>query len=189
MPTVRRTDDLDVNSWPKVDYLLSCMRRIDNAIAKVTAARDQAIAKAAAPFGKKLDDLGADRAKLEAAMTPFCEEHKGEVAPAKSRKLDSGTIGWRAADAKLELLNESKDWPTAKAKILLAIAEREPFKHWIRTEPELARDAILLDAKSGKADAATLRRFDLKLGGGADVFYVKPKSDPTRDREADAPEE
>jgi phage host-nuclease inhibitor protein Gam len=145
------------------------------------------MAKAAEPFGKKLDDLAADRAKLEAAIAPFAEDHKAEVEPKKSRQLDNGVIGWRAAAAKLELLNESKDWPTVRAKILLAIAAKEPLKHWIRTEPELAKDAILVDAKSGKADAATLRRFDLKLGGGGDAFYIKPKSDPTRDREADGP--
>jgi phage host-nuclease inhibitor protein Gam len=178
MPTATTIPD-----WPAADALLCAIRAADNAVAKLTARRKEAIRKIDAHYGPQIDDLVEARVPMVGDLEAFCTAHRADFGKAKSRQLDNGKVGWKAEPPKLALLTEAKSWATVLAKVLDA---GKAFAHWIRRKPCLAKDIALADAKAGKVSADTLKALDLKLAGGDDKFFATPKADPIRDRADDA---
>ena len=170
-----------IANWADADRVLGEIRRTDASVAKLQAARDEAVRKVMERFADLLDQAADARKAYVAALRAFCtKRRKTDFADARSKQLDNGVVGWRLGNPKLGLLNKAKDWTKALVKVLGA-----GRKAYVRILRELAKDRILADHKAGRLSDEQLAAWDLRVTQ-AERFYIEPTSDDGRDRQAES---
>lgn len=171
-----------IRNWEDCDRNVAILRELDAHERRAKADKDEAIRAASAPHDAGLARIAKNRKPIAQAVAKFCRKHRKDFGDEKSRQLDSGVVGWRLGNRTLGLLNKAKDWATALVKVLGA--GRTAYVRVIR---ELAKDRILADHKAGRLSDGQLAAWDLRVTQ-CERFFVEPKTDDGRDRQADTQE-
>jgi phage host-nuclease inhibitor protein Gam len=109
----------------------------------------------------KIEQLSNTIADLSAGVQTWCEAHRDEITDGgkvKFANLVTGEVNWRQRPPKVK---------TRGTDLLFEKLDRLGFKHLIRNNPELNKDAILANPKQA-ADAG------IEITTGVEDFVITP---------------
>jgi hypothetical protein len=154
--------------------LLSSVARINAAIAKIEARRRAARGKVDAAADRLLMPLVTERDALTKAIEPWWKKAAASLLKGKRKSIEIGgcVIGSRTASERLEFSHGDDAAALtavmgsdlkAKATVVVRVLDKVGIK-------------TLLGGKTAAATA--LRALGFKIGGGEEVFFIKPADNP-----------
>ena len=121
-------------------------------------------------YAPALADLSEEDAALRAQVEQFARLHRDEFGGKKSLERLQGVIGFRISPPSVRLLNRKWTWDG----VLTALTRG--FQKYIRSTPEVARDAILADYAAGAVSAEQLAGLGLQIAQ-SETFGIELKSE------------
>lgn len=150
-----------IGSWEEADHALREIGEIEILVEKKEGAANLRINEIKDKLAEDLNGRLGRKARLEKDLEEFFEARVEEVAPAKSRKLNFGTLGMRTCPSKLKLASKWTWEKAVKALQDLGLVE------YLRTPaPEADKEKI-----KAELDGETMKQIGVRMASD-DEFYL-----------------
>jgi len=126
-----------VTSWDSADAALAEIKRFELSISNRENEKDADLAAVKSRHDKSIQVLIEQRDALAKAVKEFATIHRVELGKMKSRKLNSGTVGFRLG---MPALKPLKGWTFGK---VLEMVRERGLRRYVRAKYSLDRQAIL----------------------------------------------
>jgi phage host-nuclease inhibitor protein Gam len=150
-----------IKTWEAADLALREIGEIEILVDKKEGAANLRINEIKEKLAEELNGKLGRKARLEKDLEEFFEARVGEVAPAKSRKLNFGTLGFRTCPSKLKLASK---WTWEK--VVKAIIDNSLVDYLRAPPPEADKEKI-----KAELDGETMKQIGVRVASDEE-FYL-----------------
>jgi len=156
------TPEPAIGSWEAADLALREIGEIEILVGKKEGAANLRINEIKEKMAGELNGSLARKARLEKDLEAFFEARKAEVAPAKSRKLNFGVLGFRTCPSKLKLASK---W--SWEKVVKSLQDLGLPEYLRQPDPEPDKEKI-----KSELDGETMKQIGVRVASDEEFYLI-----------------
>jgi phage host-nuclease inhibitor protein Gam len=123
-----------ITGWDQAEDMLKIIAMLDSRASKIRAEADEEINQVRGKLKVRIHNIETQRDQAVSLLEEFCEEHREDMLPQKSRKLRFGIIGFRK--------HVTFSWPKKNETLVKRLKELKK-NDYIRIKEEPDKQGIM----------------------------------------------